>query len=70
MPLQIHWQIPVKSRWESDNPFEHATEKMKFRWEMPLNIPWKMPLEIHDDFRGVDFWCAIFRSSKIVIIVK
>ena len=25
---------------------------------MPLNIHWKMPLNIQDDFRGVDFWCA------------
>ena len=26
---------------------------------MPLKIRWKMPLKIHDDFWGVDFWCAI-----------
>ena len=25
-----------------------------------VELHWKMPLTIHDDFRGVDFWCAIF----------
>ena len=26
---------------------------------MPLRIHCKMPLKVHDDFCGVDFWCAI-----------
>ena len=26
---------------------------------MPLKVDWKVPLEIHDDFRDVDFYCAI-----------
>ena len=25
-----------------------------------IYIHWKMPLKIHDAFRGVDFWSAIF----------
>ena len=29
------------------------------RRRMPLNIHLKMPLKIHYDFWGVDFWCAI-----------
>ena len=24
-----------------------------------IKLCWKMPLEIHDDLRGVVFWCAI-----------
>ena len=42
------WTIPVK--------IIHWTSFVKFRC--------KMPFEIHDDFRGVDFWCAIFRPER------
>ena len=37
---------------------------MKLCWKMLLRIHWKMPMEIHDAFWGVDFWCAIFRPCK------
>ena len=30
-----------------------------------MRIHWTMTLNIHDDVRGVDFWCAIFCPSGI-----
>ena len=37
-------EISSKIHWESDNPLENTAEKVK--------LCWKMPLKIHDDFRG------------------
>ena len=31
---------------------------------MPLNIHWRMPLNIHDDVRGVDFWRTLGCPEK------
>ena len=61
MPLEIHWNVPVNIHWKCDNPLDNATEKVTMRWKLPLEIRWKLPLRIHDDFRGVDFWRAVFR---------
>ena len=38
-----------KCRWEGDNPLENATQK-----------PWEHAAKVHYDFRGVDFWFALF----------
>ena len=27
VPLNMHWTIPVKIRWKSDNPLEYTTDK-------------------------------------------
>ena len=40
--------------------YTRKNTKVKFHWNMPPTILWKMPLKTHVDFRGVDFWCAIF----------
>ena len=37
---------------------------MKLCWNIPLNIHWIIPLKIHDDFWGVDFWFAVFQRRK------
>ena len=26
-PLKVHWTLPVTIQWESDNPFEHISDK-------------------------------------------
>ena len=37
-----------------------ANKHLKLCWKMTLKIHLKMPLKVHDDFRGADFWFAIF----------
>ena len=51
MPLTIHW--------ESDNPSEHTAES-EIMLENDTAHPLESATEIHNDFRGVDFWRAIF----------
>ena len=52
MPLKIHWTFPVETHWKVTIPWNIYCWQVKIRW--------KMSLIIHDDFGGVDFWCAIF----------
>ena len=49
------------------NPYEKRAARRRRGRSAPKSgrnithqIHWKMPLKVHDDFRGVDFWCAIF----------
>ena len=65
-------EIPLENATESPygnsskNPLDERQSfgtynwQVKFRWSMPLESHWKMPQKIHDDFWGVDLWCAIF----------
>ena len=66
-------QSIANCNWQSIGQFQQkstgqvqATTLEKSHWQVkvrlntPLKIHWKMPLKIHDEFWGVDFWCAIF----------
>ena len=66
-PARAKATVPVKVRCESDNPMENAIaiEQMRLLRKMPLNIHWKMPLKIHNDFSGADFWRATKQSVHL-----
>ena len=64
--VNIHWTTPRRLsttiHWISDNPSENATEHVKaYR---------KMPLKIHNGFRGVDFWRANLVYPRVIIITR
>ena len=65
---KCHWQFQRQIRWESDNPSEHTTQMWNSAGKCNWNSLDKMPLKLHDDFWGVDFWCAIFGPLIIMII--
>ena len=64
---EIHWTILVTIHWTSDKPLGNATE-VEFCLKMPLNIHRKMPLQIHNDLRSVDFLCAMGRLPTAATI--
>ena len=50
------------------NPLEHSSVNSLGKWQSFGNYHWQvttrwtMPMKIHNDFRGADFWCAILYS--------
>ena len=54
-------EIPLEN--SSNNPLNKWQSFGQCRWK--VKSCWKMPLQIHDDFWGVDFWCAIFCPYRL-----
>ena len=59
-PCNSHWTILVKSTGQVTILWWNMKQDMNLCWKMLPKVHWKTPLNVHDDFRGVDFWCAIF----------
>ena len=44
-----NWKFQRESAGKVNIIMEHATDKARLHWNMPLGINWEMPLIIHND---------------------
>ena len=56
---KCHWKFIATFQWKSTGKWQSFR---KYRWK--VKSCWKMPLKVHDDFWGVDFWGAIYCPSR------